>query len=395
MLLELLLIFILLCMVCMLGYLYWLMMVYFIKDDNVSTPDAEYMTRFVIIIPAHDEAEIIDLTLQNIKNIEYPSHLMDVLVVADNCTDSTADITRGYGVTCFERTNIEKRGKGYALQYAFDHLNLNEYDAFVVIDADSVVDSNFLQVMNNRLVRGQQVIQAYYGLTNPDTSPLTYLFHLGNIMEYKFFYEAKEHLGLSILLGGNGMCFSRAIIKAHPWNAFSIVEDTEYGLKLLQAGIRVHFASETRVLAKQPETLQQAYTQRVRWASGNASLSKSYAAKLMLLGVSRGGFTVFDAGFTFFVLSRPLMLFTSLALLVVCWLLNALGLLGFQYTAIALATLVAQLLYVAMAIVMTRPKLKHLMYLLRMPLLAVWFIYVSLLGLVGFRKNLWLRTERS
>ena len=376
-------------------YLFSLMIVYLLSEKNVPSVRIAAVKRFAVIVPAHDEAEVIRCTLDSMRRIEYPQELYDVVVIADNCSDTTASIVREEGFICFERTDSHKRGKGYALEYAFNQLLPGNYDAYVVIDADSVVSPDFLAGMDLRLQKGQIVIQAYDGLSNPDSSSLTYLFYIGNIIENKLFYAAKERLGLPIMLRGNGMCFSRAVIEQHPWQAYSIVEDTEYGLNLIKSGIRIHFATEIQVLAKQPETLKQAHTQRLRWASGNATLSKGYAVKLMWQGVRERRLDLLDAGFSFFVLSKPLLLLGSVVAVVLSAVVSIYGMVGPVWLMWALTLLAAQAMYLFTGIVMGGITIRNLQLLLLAPFLIIWFIYVTLLGLAGLKKNQWLRTERT
>ncbi len=375
-------------------YLYFLMVVYFMPEKNKYF-DQKSANRIAIIVPAHDEAEVIQCTLDSMRCLDYPQELFDVVVIADNCSDSTASIVKSNGFQCLERFDNNNRGKGYALEYAFNQLLSRNYDAFVIVDADSIVSSQFLTAMDRRLQQGQAVIQAFDGLSNPNSSALTYLFYVGNLIENYLFYAAKERLGLPVMLRGNGMCFSRSIMEQYPWSAFSIVEDTEYGLDLIKAGIKIHFATEAQVLARQPETLRQAYIQRLRWASGNASLSKGYAIKLMWEGIRNRRFALLDAGFTFFVLSRPLLLLSSFLALGIGAALNFSGLTGSVWFLWALTIFTAQLFYMIAGIIMGGISVRNLQLLLQAPFLLIWFVYVTLLGLAGVKKHQWLRTERS
>lgn len=393
-----LILFILFCLLVGLSiataYLYVLMAVYFLSGKNIY-PVQPVTKRFAVIIPAHNEEEVIRCTLESMRLLDYPQKLFDVVVVADNCSDSTASIVKTEGFICLERFDNQNRGKGYALEHAFKQLLTENYDAFVIIDADSVVTPDFLTAMNGRLQQGQSVVQAYYGILNPNSSALTYLFYVGNIIENKLFYAAKEYLGLPIMLRGNGMCFARSIVEQYPWQAYSIVEDTEYGLNLIKADIRIHFATEVQVLAKQPETLRQAHTQRLRWASGNATLSKGYALKLMWQGVVEKRLSLIDAGFSFFVLSKPLLLlglFVVVSLSAVVSLTETGGHFWFLW---ALLLMAAQTLYLLAGIIMGGVTLRNLWLLLQSPFLLLWFIYVTLLGLAGVKKSQWLRTERT
>ncbi|MFO0752902.1 MAG: glycosyltransferase family 2 protein [Thermodesulfovibrionales bacterium] len=377
-------------------YLFFLAAAYFFRRPAASREGCAPERRFVLIVPAHNEEEGIPETLRSLKELDYPQHLYDVVVVADNCTDSTAAVVRAAGVRCLERQDASRRGKGHALAFALRVLMREEYDCFVIVDADSTVGGNFLRVMNGRSLAGQKVIQACYGISNPDASPLTYLFAVGVCIENRLFYEAKTRLGLPVHLRGNGMCFARETLRKQPWNSFSVVEDVEYGIKLLRRGIPVRFALETAVLARQPETVGQAQTQRVRWASGNAKISRTYALTLLKEGILKRSCALFDAGASFFVLSKPLLLLLSLLLSAGALLYAAAGApRGRFYAGWSLSLFAAQAVYLSLGIFLEGLDRRRLSYLLFAPFLLIWFFCIALLGLAGYRGDLWLRTKRT
>lgn len=380
----------LVCETVLLGYLWLFALVYFFINRRDISVIPEPRFRFVFIVPAHDEEIGIADTVQSLLEVCYPRTLFDVVVVADNCSDGTAEKARTAGVECLERRDPNLRGKGYALSYAFTELLPRGYDAFIVIDADSIISTNFLFVLNSRLSQGEKVIQAYYGLSNPDASILTYLFQVGNLLENKLFWEPKQALKLPIILRGNGMCFAREVLEQYPWNAFSIVEDTEYGLLLSDHGIHIHFASEIGVYARQPETLGQAFAQRVRWASGNSTLTKKRSFSLIGLGAMQRKFALIDLGITLMVGSRPLLLIANIALLGLSF---AFGPKAIVYW--AALSLVAHVLYIGLGVMLNGFSLQKMARLILSPFYLGWLCVVSLLGLAGFRKKQWIRTTRS
>jgi len=132
-------------------------------------------TRFLVVIPAHDEAALIGETVRSVLASDYPPSLRQVVVIADNCTDGTAAEARAAGAVCLERADPHRRGKPWALNWAFRTLDLSACDAVAMIDADTVVDAQFLRVMDGRLQRGERAIQGYYGVLNPDETWLTRL----------------------------------------------------------------------------------------------------------------------------------------------------------------------------------------------------------------------------
>lgn len=132
-------------------------------------PDAP-TSRFVIMVPAHNEERLLPQLLQNLSQLDYPHELYTVHVVADNCTDRTAELGRQGGATVHERFNSELRGKGYALEWLLQRIweHGEPHDAVLILDADSVVSANFLRVMDTRLAGGERVIQGYYAVRQPE-----------------------------------------------------------------------------------------------------------------------------------------------------------------------------------------------------------------------------------
>lgn len=371
-------------------YLWFFALAYFAASKRETTAAIEPQSRFVFVVPAHNEELGIAATVQSLLSVCYPRVLFDVAVIADNCTDGTAEQARTAGAECLERHDKTLRGKGYALRHAFTELMPRGYNAFIVIDADSIVSTNFLSVLDIRLSQGEQVVQAYYGMSNPDASILTYLFQVGNLIENKLFWVPKDKFGLPIILRGNGMCFTREILEKYPWNAFSIVEDTEYGLTLTNNNVRIHFAPDIGVYACQPETLQQAFAQRVRWASGNSTLTKGRAIKLIASGVARRNIAMIDLGISLIAGSRPLLLVASIALLVLSYVFSSQTMVYW-----AGLVLLAQLLYIGLGIALNGISRQKMMRLFLSPFYLAWLCMVSLLGVAGFRKNQWIRTTRS
>ena len=371
-------------------YLWFFALVYFAARKRVIATPADPKTRFVFVVPAHNEETGITATVQSLLSVSYPRALFDVVVIADNCTDTTAELARVAGAECLERHDTTLRGKGYALCHAFTELMPKGYNAFIVIDADSIVSLNFLSVLDVRLNRGEQVVQAYDGMSNPDASVMTYLFQVGNLIENKLYWEPKHLFGLPIFLRGNGMCFDREILVKYPWNAFSITEDTEYGLMLVNAGVRIHFASDIGVFAHQPETIQQAFAQRVRWASGNSTLTKGRAFKLIATGIKRFNPALADLGISLIVGSRPLLLSANIALLALAFVFNSQALVWW-----AGSVLLAQVLYICLGIALNGISRQKMLRLFFSPFYFAWLCVVSLLGVAGFRKDQWVRTTRS
>ena len=180
--------------------------------------------RFRIIVPAHNEAAGIAETVRSLLAVDYPASRFDVLVVADNCQDDTAERARAVGAQVLERQDSEHRGKGYALHHTFERLPA-DVDAVVVVDADTLVSPNLLRAFAARRNLGADAIQADYAVRNPNASWRTRLIAIAFGSFHIVRSRARERLRLSCGLRGNGMCFSAALLAQVPHEAYSIVED--------------------------------------------------------------------------------------------------------------------------------------------------------------------------
>ena len=193
--------------------------------------------RFDFVVPAHNESMGIAATVKSLQDVDYPKDLFRVLVVADNCTDDTAVKAREAGAVVLERQSAELRGKGYALAHAFQKCLAEGADAVVVVDADTLVSKNLLSAFAARLVWGNVAVQAHYGVQNPNASWRTRLMRIALSMFHQVRSIGRERLKVSAGLRGNGMCLRTSLLREAPHDAYSLVEDLEYGIRLGRKGL--------------------------------------------------------------------------------------------------------------------------------------------------------------
>ncbi len=281
--------------------------------------------RFRFIVPAHNESVGIAATVHSLLGVDYPASLFDVVVVADNCEDDTAERARAAGAVVLERHDTERRGKGYALLLAFSELPA-DVDAVVVVDADTLVSSNILRAFAALRERGAAAIQADYAVRNPNAGWRTRLIAIAFGAFHIVRSRARERLALSCGLRGNGMCFSAQLLSQVPHEAFSIVEDVEYGLRIGEAGHRVHYADEAHVYGEMVSTAAAASSQRRRWEEGRKELVRRNGTRLLRAGLARGNRVLFDLGLDLLIppLSRiaVLSVLGLLASVVLSWRLH-------------------------------------------------------------------------
>ena len=213
-------------------------------------------------------------TVTSLLAMDYPKDRFRVVVVADNCSDRTAERAQTAGARVLERHDTQARGKGHALAFAFERLaGEGVAEAFVVVDADSVVSPNLLGAMAARIAVGAEALQARHGVRNRDATWRTRLLHFAFTLLHDVRASARERLGLSCGLRGNGMAFTADLLRRVPHAAVSVVEDLEYATTLGLAGVRVHDVADACVLSVMPVTLAASRSQRSRWEGGRLALA--------------------------------------------------------------------------------------------------------------------------
>lgn len=238
--------------------------------------------RFRFVVPAHDEEVGIAETVGSLLAVDYPREMFDVIVVADNCADRTAEVAGKAGASVLVRDEPARRGKGFALRLAFDQiLAEGRADAAVVVDADTIVSPNLLNAFAARFELGAQALQAHYGVWNAAESWRTRLLTIAFEAFHGVRSMARERVGLSCGLRGNGMAFTTDVLRRVPHEAFSIVEDLEYGIQLAYAGHRIHYVEEARVFGKMPATETASRSQRRRWEGGRRKIARTHAVTLL------------------------------------------------------------------------------------------------------------------
>lgn len=252
--------------------------------------------RLGVIMPAHNEEHGIGDTLACLFDSEYPVDRFTVFVVADNCDDRTADIAREAGATVFERTDPDNPGKGQALDWCLttyaDHLR--EFDGLVLIDADVEVDADFLDEMSLSL-NGCDVVQAYYGVANPEENWRTALTFAGFSLMNHVRPGGRVRLGGSAPLTGSGMGFRTDVLLGYGWPAHSIVEDVEFSVRLLLDGHVIDYNPDAVVVSDMPAGRKPAGVQRRRWESGRFGLWRTYLPPLLHAFTVSGKWRFVDA----------------------------------------------------------------------------------------------------
>lgn len=348
--------------------------------------------RFDVIVPAHNEAAIIGGVVASLHNLDWPTDGFRILVVADNCTDSTAALAREAGAEVLERHDTQRRGKGHALDFAFQASLAHGFAyAVVVVDADTEVSANLLEAFAARIEKGAKAIQAHYAVLNAQDSWRTRLMAVALASFHQVRSRARERLRLSCGIRGNGWCVTHRLLGQVPYRAFSLTEDIEYGIDLGLAGHRVHYADEACVAALMVSDEPAARTQRQRWENGRRQLIRSKTLPLLQAAADPGGRIRLDLAFDLLMFPLSYVAVNVAALTVLAaiafWWEPSMGI----WLWLGLGNSLALLLYVLRGWQLSNVGWRGLMDLLRAPLFVLWKL---LLILRAHGPAEWVRTKR-
>lgn len=350
--------------------------------------------RFDFVVPAHNESLGIAATVKSLQEVDYPRELFRVVVVADNCTDDTAARARQAGALVLERRHAELRGKGYALAHAFERCLAEGADAVVVVDADTLVSKNLLSAFAARLVAGNVAVQAHYGVQNPNASWRTRLMRIALSMFHQVRSLGRERLKVSAGLRGNGMCFRTSLLREVPHDAYSLVEDLEYGIRLGRRGFRVAYAFEAEGLGEMVSGEAASRSQRHRWEWGRAQMLRQHGWPLLRDALAQRSALLFDLAMD--VLVPPLSRVVGLAVLgavasVVLTIFTGPGLWASSAFGLALFALG---LYVFAGWLHSGTGLRGLLDLALAPAYVAWKVVLVFQRPKGQKKTEWVRTTR-
>jgi cellulose synthase/poly-beta-1,6-N-acetylglucosamine synthase-like glycosyltransferase len=357
-----------------------------------KTGNTNRMLRIGVLIPAHNEEEGIVRTIESINAGNYPKELTSIFVIADNCSDRTAEKAGNAGAVVTERTDTVNRGKGQALDWFLREQRalFKSVDVITIIDADVSADTRFLREISLSFSQPEvQALQAYNGVSNPKAGwrpgLLDAAFNVFNHLRM----AGPSTLSGTCVLKGNGMAFSRALLETQGWPCHSIVEDMEFSLKLLQQGIAVHYNPDAIVRSEMVTSSKNASSQRSRWESGRFALVSSMG--LPLLGLFfrtlRTQYLVAFAELTIPPLSLLSVLFAIGTIL-------AFSLLSGAWISIVIAWWLILVLYVLSGQIQRKAPLSTWLVLTAAPFYILWKIPLYAAMLIRKKSDTWIRTTR-
>lgn len=278
--------------------------------------------RFAILICARNEQTVIADLLRSIRSQTYPQTLLEVFVMADNCTDRTAEIARMCGATVYERENRELVGKGYALEALLGHIRTdrpNGFDGYFVFDADNVLAPDYIEQMNATFSDGYRIVTSYRNSKNYGDNWISAGYALWFLRESQYLNRARMRLGTSCAVSGTGFLFSQSVLdETGGWPFHLLTEDIEFSVHHILRGETIGYCEAAELFDEQPTDFRQSWRQRMRWSKGYLQVFQARGKELLRAALD-ADFAAFDMSMAImpaFVLSVAGML-VELAMIVV------------------------------------------------------------------------------
>lgn len=255
--------------------------------------------KYAVLISARNEEKVIVNLIETIKNQNYPQKLIKIFVVADNCTDNTALVSKEAGAIVFERFNKEQVGKGYALDYLLGKIRENyskeNFDGYFVFDADNLLMPDYITEMNKTFSDGYEVITSYRNSKNYGDNWISSGYALWFLRESKYLNQSRMLLGTSCAVSGTGFLFSDNVIKKYGgWKFFLLTEDIEFSVNNILNNIKIGYCGKAMLYDEQPVKFSQSWRQRMRWAKGYLQVIWKYGLKLTKKSIINLDFSAFD-----------------------------------------------------------------------------------------------------
>lgn len=274
---------------------------------------AKKQFKYAILVAARNEENVIGNLIESVRAQDYPAELVDVFVVADNCTDQTARVARSYGVHCYERNDPDHRTKGFALQFLVKCIDrdfgVDSYDGYFIFDADNILKEDYITRMNEAFDAGEKIIVGYRNTKNFDDNWISASYGIHWLRTARFEHRARSLLHLATRIQGTGFLFAWELIK-DGWNYTGLTEDRAFCADAVANGYKISYNDKAEFYDEQPTDIKIAMRQRIRWAKGNLQAVTETGGKLFRHMFVTGGAS--NRGIPKTKENRPKRLFNNL-----------------------------------------------------------------------------------
>lgn len=281
---------------------------------EVELPKAKKLHKYAFFIAAHNEEAVIANLVKSIKDQDYPSELIDVFVVADACTDRTADEARRAGAIVYERNDLARKGKSWVMDYGFNRI-LEEYpdtyEGYFIFDADNLLSRDYVRIMNDAFDQGYLAVTSYRNSKNFGSSWISSAYATWFIREARYLNNPRMICGTSCAVSGSGYLISAKIVEGmHGWDFHTLTEDIQFSTFCAVHGVQIGYAP-AEFYDEQPLTLSASVKQRMRWTKGFYQVFFTYGRHLVKAMTRFRRFAAYDLLMTI----APGMLLTLISVL--------------------------------------------------------------------------------
>jgi 1,2-diacylglycerol 3-beta-glucosyltransferase len=362
------------------------------RDVKASGPSSGEVPRLLFLVAAHDEELHIAGCVRSLMDMTYPASQRRIVVIADNCSDATARLAREQGCECFERTDPTLPGKPRAIDWALGQIDLREWDACVIVDADSTVARSFALGLAKLAPLNDIVFQPNNGVLNEFENWLTRLGGLLGRCRFQVTYPLKQSAGLNVPIS-NGMGIGTNLLIRDGWRSYSITEDTELYAIYTEAGVAMRHAGDADLFSQESRSLQEGATQRRRWIAGRFCILRDWGPRI-LRSPNIGWRQKLDA-FVELALPAPVLHLVVAIAVVAAALLGVRGELGQWIAFLAFTSLSAIVVNTLTAIWRHPQPWRTASSFFMLPVYAVWRLVVILRTFMTVRDTTWRRTSRA
>ncbi len=242
---------------------------------------------YAFLISARNEEKVIGNLIKSIRKQKYPQDKITIFVVADNCTDKTAQVAKEAGAVVYERFNNELIGKGYALNFLTNHIiedygSMKVFDGYFIIDADNVLDGYFVEKMNDAFSAGNKVVRSYISSKNFGSNFISAGYGYHHLRTMRTLHIPRTKLNLSCTVNGTGVLISSEILEANGgWTNLNITEDIEFSVDSILKGYQIVNCYDAILYDEQPTTFKVMFRQRIRWAKGYLIMFKTHTLAIL------------------------------------------------------------------------------------------------------------------
>lgn len=234
--------------------------------------EAKKNHKYAVLIAARNEETVISHLVDSIREQDYPAELVSIFVVADNCTDNTAQIARDCGAICYERFDQEHRTKGFALQFLVKQISrdygIDAFEGYFIFDADNLLKKDYIKRMNEAFDSGEKIITSYRNTKNFSDNWISASYGIHWLRTVRTEHRARSLFRLATRIQGTGFLFANELIR-NGWNYTSLTEDRAFCADAVANGYTISYNHAAEFYDEQPTDIKIAMRQRIRWARGH------------------------------------------------------------------------------------------------------------------------------